>query len=96
MSSRRMGMLLEELTREDPGRFIIIDALPCLPSTEPSILAALAGQTLFVVAAHQTSREEVDSALRLLNSSPSVNLVLNKVEPLLSEQFKGYGYAYTR
>jgi hypothetical protein len=54
----------------------------------------LAGQVLFVVAAHQTSREDVESSLRLLNASPSVNLVLNKAEPLLSEQFKGYGYAY--
>ena len=96
MSSRRMKAALEVLARDDPGRFIIIDALPCLTSTEPSILAALAGQTLFVVAAHQTSREDVEASLRLLNSSPSVNLILNKVEPLLSEQFKGYGYAYQR
>jgi Mrp family chromosome partitioning ATPase len=94
MSSRHMKKLLDELVREDPGRFIIIDSLPCLTSTEPSILAALAGQTLFVVAAHQTSREDIESSLRLLSTSPSVNLVLNKAVPVLSEQFKGYGYAY--
>lgn len=94
MSSRHMKTLLDDLVREDPQRFIIIDALPCLTSTEPSILAALAGQTLFVVAAHRTSREDIQSSLRLLAASPSVNLVLNKAEPLLSEQFKGYGYAY--
>jgi exopolysaccharide/PEP-CTERM locus tyrosine autokinase len=96
MSSRQMKTALQELAREDAERFIIIDALPCLTSTEPSILAALAGQTLFVVAAHQTSREDVEVALRHLNTSPSVNLVLNKAEPLLSDQFKGYGYAYQR
>jgi len=96
MSSRRMKSALEELAREDPGRFIIMDALPCLTSTEPSILAGLAGQTLFVVTAHQTGRHDVEVALRQLNSSPSVNLVLNKVEPLLGEQFKGYGYGYQR
>lgn len=94
MSSRHMKKLLELLTNEDPGRYIVIDALPCLTSTEPSILAPLAGQALFVVAAHQTSREDIESSLRLLSASPSVNLVLNKTEPLLSEQFKGYGYAY--
>jgi Mrp family chromosome partitioning ATPase len=94
MSSRPMKDLLGELVREDPARFIIMDALPCLTSTEPSILAALAGQTLFVVAAHQTSREDIESSLRLLNASPGVNLVLNKADALLSEQFKGYGYAY--
>jgi Mrp family chromosome partitioning ATPase len=96
ISSRWMKKLLDDLVREDPERFIIIDGLPCLTSTEPSLLAALAGQTLFVVAAHQTSREDIESSLRLLNASPSVNLVLNKTEPVLSEQFKGYGYAYAQ
>ena len=94
MSSRPMKELLDELVREDPTRFIIVDSLPCLTSTEPSILAALTGQTLFVVAAHQTSKEDIESSLRLLNASPSVSLVLNKADALLSEQFKGYGYAY--
>jgi Mrp family chromosome partitioning ATPase len=94
MSSRTMKGLFDELVREDPKRYIIVDALPCLTSTEPSILAALAGQTLFVVAAHKSSRDEVEASLRLLNASPSVNLILNKAEPLLAEQFKGYGYAY--
>lgn len=94
MSSRPMKELVENLVREDPARFIIIDSLPCLTSTEPSILAAMAGQTLFVVAAHQTSKEDIEASLRLLNASPSVSLVLNKADALLSEQFKGYGYAY--
>lgn len=94
MSSQSMKHLLDELQREDTGRYIIIDSLPCMTSTEPSILASLAGQTVFVVAAYQTDRSEVNSSLRLLSSSPSVKLVLNKADPLLTEQFKGYGYAY--
>jgi len=94
MSSRRMKDLLNELVRQDARRFIIIDSLPCLTSTEPSILSAQAAQTLFVVAAHETSREDIEASLRLLNSSPSVNLILNKAVPVLTEQFKGYGYAY--
>jgi Mrp family chromosome partitioning ATPase len=92
MSSRHMKKLLDELVREDPDRYIIIDSLPCLTSTEPSILAALAGQTLFVVAAHQTRRDEIDSSLRVLNASPSVNLVLNRAESVLTEQFKEQAY----
>ena len=90
-----MKHLLDELQREDTSRYIIIDSLPCMTSTEPSILASLAGQTVFVVAAYQTDRSEVNSSLRLLSSSPSVKLVLNKVlSTALTEQFKGYGYAY--
>ena len=80
--------------RKDPGRLIIIDALPCLTSTEPTVLSALAGQTLFVVAAHETSKEDIESSLRLLSASPSISFVLNKTEPMLTEQFKGYGYDY--
>ncbi len=94
MASRRMKEFLDGLVSQDPARFIIIDALPCLTSTEPSILAGLAGQTLFVVAAHKTSREDVESSLRQLQASQSVSFVLNKAEPLLTEQFKGYGYGY--
>jgi protein-tyrosine kinase len=94
MSSQQMKNLLDELTGQCPNRIIIVDSLPCLASTEPSILAALAGQTVFVVAAHQTSRGDLESSLRLVSASPNVSLLLNKAEPRLSEQFKAYGYGY--
>lgn len=94
MASHQMQRLIDQLVAEDPARFILIDSLPCLASTEPSILAELSSQTLFVVAAQKTSREDVEASLRLLQASPSVGLVLNKAEPLLTEQFEGYGYGY--
>jgi Mrp family chromosome partitioning ATPase len=94
MASRTMKQILDELIRSNPQRYIVIDSLPCLNSTEPSILAGLAGQTIFVVAAHRTSRDELDSSLRLLSGSPSVNLILNNASPSLGEQFKDDGYAY--
>ena len=94
MSSQQMKNLLDELTGQCPNRIVIIDSLPCLASTEPSILAALAGQTVFVVAAHQTSRGDLEASLRLVGASPNVSLLLNKAEPRLSEQFKAYGYGY--
>jgi receptor protein-tyrosine kinase len=94
MSSQRMKSVLDALVRDDPGRYIVIDALPCLASSEASILAGITGQVVFVVAAHQTSREEIEASLRTLSASPSVSLVLNKVEPILTEQFDGYGYSY--
>ncbi len=94
MSSSRMTELLDELTLEDPSRIIVIDAVPCLTSTEPSILGGLAGQTLFVVAAHETAQDQIESSLRLLKASPSVSLMLNKMHPVLADHFKGYGYTY--
>ena len=94
MSSRNMENLLNTLLNEDHRRYIIIDSLPCLTSSEPAILAGLASQTLFVVAANQTAQLEVQSSLRLLHASPKVTLILNKAEPMLTEQFGDYGYAY--
>jgi protein-tyrosine kinase len=94
MSSRKMGQLVTEMARRYPDRFIIFDTLPCLVSSEPAILAGMAGQTIFVVAAHETSRDSIESSLRLINACPSVSLVLNKAEPVLTEQFGKYGYGY--
>lgn len=94
MSSRRMQQLFEELQGGNSNQIVIVDSLPCLASTEPSILAGQASQTVFVVAAHATSRQDTEASLRLLKASPNVCILLNKAEPLLTEQFKGYGYRY--
>jgi len=95
LSSRRMGAMVAEMSRRYPDRFIIFDTLPCLASSEPGILAGLVGQTIFVVAAHESSRDQVESSLRLINACPSVSLVLNKAEPMLTDQFGAYGYGYS-
>jgi Mrp family chromosome partitioning ATPase len=94
LSSRKMGYMVTEMARRYPDRFIIFDTLPCLASSEPAILAGMVGQTVFVVAAHETSRDQVESSLRLINACPSVSLILNKAEPMLTEQFGKYGYGY--
>src|SRR5580698_5414743 len=94
LSSRKMATLVGELANESPNRLVIFDSLPCLVSTEPSILASMVGQVLFVVAASETSKEEIESSLRLLDGCPSINLILNKGDPLLIDQFGKYGYGY--
>jgi len=94
MSSSRMSSLFDELNRQDPLRIIIVDSVPCLSSTEPSILAGLAAQTLLIVAAHETARDQIEASLHMLKASPGVSLVLNKAHPTLTEQFKGYDYSY--
>jgi receptor protein-tyrosine kinase len=96
MSSRKMTDMVTEMARRYSDRFIIFDALPCLASSEPAVLAGLVGQTLFVVAAHETGRDQIEASLRLINACPSVSLVLNKTNPALTEQFGGgpYGYGY--
>ena len=94
MSSRKMSHMVTEMARRYPDRFIIFDTLPCLVSSEPAILAGMVGQTIFVVAAHETSRDHIESSLRLINACPSVSLVLNKAESMLTEHLGKYGYGY--
>ena len=94
ISSRKMGKFVSELCARDPNQVVIFDSQPCLVSNEPAILAELVGQVVFVVAADETSREEVTHSLASLNACPTVSLVLNKALPLLTEQFTKYGYGY--
>jgi len=94
MSSRKMSDLVSEMARRYSDRFIIFDTLPCLASSEPTILAGMVGQALFVVAAHETRRDQIEASLRLISACPSVSLILNKATPILAEQFRGYLYGY--
>ncbi|HEX3810909.1 MAG TPA: AAA family ATPase [Rhizomicrobium sp.] len=93
MSSRKMNDFLNGLV-QDPNLIVVLDCLPCLVSAEPAVLGSIVGQTLFVVAAGETSRDEVESSLRLIEACPSVSLLLNKGDPLLVDQFSKYGYGY--
>src|SRR5258706_4495491 len=94
LSSRKMGCMVNEIAPRYPDRFINFDTLPCLASSEPAILAGMVWQAVFVVAAHETSRDQVESSLRLIKACPSVSLILTKAEPMLTEQFGKYGYGY--
>ena len=94
ISSRAMSQFVAEVTESDPERLVIFDSLPCLVSNEPALFAELVGQVVFVVAADETRRDEVQTSLSLVNSCPTVSLVLNKGASLLSEQFGKYGYGY--
>jgi protein-tyrosine kinase len=78
LASDKMQGLLEELSCRDPNRIILIDAPPCLASSDPSTLARVVGQTVFVVEAHTTQQQNVEAALELLRPCSSTYLVLNK------------------
>jgi len=92
LSSSRMSGLVDEMVRRYPDRFIIFDAPPCLATSDPSILAGLVGQIVFVVEASQTQEHEIASALRLISACPTIGLVLNKTVGAASDQFGSYSY----
>lgn len=96
LSSRRMGTLIREMEARYPDRFIIFDVPPCLASSEPSVLAGLMGQIVFVVEANRTQRDEMRLALNLVQRCPKIGFVLNKMEPSSKNQFGSYSYYYEK
>lgn len=91
-SSKKMRDILSELAQRYSDRYIVIDAPPCLATSDPSILASLVGQIVFIVEANRTQEPEIEEALRLISDCPNTSLVLNKMEGASSEQFGSYGY----
>jgi len=67
LSSRQNGLYGDGDGAALSDRFIIFDTLHALASSEPAILASMVGQTVFVVAAHETSVIRFESSLRLIN-----------------------------
>ena len=92
LSSRRMRDVMMEMAQRYSDRYIIIDAPPCLATSDPSILASLVGQIVFVVEANRTQEPEIEESLRLISTCPNISLVLNKTESTSSDHFGSYGY----
>jgi len=93
-SSGRMAELMTELARRFPDHVIILDTPPCLASSDAAALAPLVGQIVFIVEAHRTQQEEIETALGVLGGCPRISLLLNKTDTLASEHFGSYGYYY--
>lgn len=89
-ATRHMARLIRELGRRYSDRLVVIDAPPCLASSDPSTLASIVGQTIFVVEAERTQRDEVEAALDLIQACPSITLLLNKVRLDARNSFGSY------
>ncbi len=90
LSSKRTREMFREMTQRYSDRFIIFDAPSCLASSDPSTLAGLVGQVMFVVEADQTQQEEIEAALALVRNCPNISLMLNKVRASATDQFGSY------
>lgn len=74
-----------------PQHVIILDAPPCLSTSDPSSLAPVAGQVLLVVEAERTQRSEVEAALDMVEACPVLQLMLNQTRMNSSDTFGAYG-----
>jgi protein-tyrosine kinase len=92
-SSSHMSVLLTELTRRFPERFVIVDTPPCMVSSDAATMAPLVGQIIFVVEAFRTQYDEIEASLSMLSACPRISLLLNKSEQT-SAHFGSYAYSY--
>ena len=79
LASRSVAQLLHGLARRQAERLVILDAPPCLASSDPAALAPVVGQAMVVVESERTQRAEVEAALDLIQDCPAITLILNKM-----------------
>jgi protein-tyrosine kinase len=90
--TRPVTALVERIARRFPNSVVLLDAPPCLSTSDPSTLAPFVGQIVLVVEAERTQRNEVIAALDLIKACPSVTLMLNKIRLTTSYTFGAYHY----
>jgi receptor protein-tyrosine kinase len=90
--ARPVTSLVERIARRFPNAVVLLDAPPCLSTSDPSTLAPFVGQIVLVVEAERTQRNEVVAALDLIKACPSITLMLNKIRLTTSYTFGAYHY----
>ncbi len=94
-STKEMTRLIQSLGRRYADRLLVLDAPPCLSTSDPAVLAPVVGQILFVVEADRTQRDEVEASLDLLQACPNITLVLNKQQISSRYTFGAYSSYYS-
>jgi len=83
---------IARLAQRFPKHLIMLDAPPCLSTSDPHTVAPFVGQVVMVVEAERTQRSEVEAALDLVRVCPTVTMLLNKVKLTTSHTFGAYDY----
>jgi protein-tyrosine kinase len=94
-STKEMTRLIQSLGRRYADRLLVLDAPPCLSTSDPAVLAPVVGQILFVVEADRTQRDEVEASLDLIQACPNITLVLNKQQISSRYTFGAYSSYYS-
>jgi receptor protein-tyrosine kinase len=89
---KNLAQQLERLARCFPDHIILVDAAPCLASSDATIFAPTVGQIVLVVEAEKTQRDEIEACMELLEECKSIMLLLNKASLTGNSTFGAYGY----
>lgn len=90
--ARPMTSLIERMGRRFPNHLVILDAPPCLSTSDPSTIAPYVGQIVLVIEAEKTQKSEVMASLDLIKACQTVTLMLNKIRVTTSYTFGAYHY----
>ena len=88
----KVATVLTAIARRYSDHLVVLDAPPCLATSDPSTLSSHVGQIVMVVEAERTQRRELERALDLVASCPNIALMLNKTRTAYSNNFGAYGY----
>lgn len=91
LASEEMRRLTQELADRYPDRIVIFDSMPLLAKSGASVLGDLVGQIVLVVEAVRTSQRAVQEALKMLDRTDGVGLILNKSRERSDFRYP-YGY----
>ena len=96
LSGHRLDDLFTEL-RSSPNTIVLVDLPPVLANDDAMTVANKCDGYLFVVAAGENSRRQVDSSLEMLRPARCLGVVLNRYRQGLVDNsgydYNGYGYA---
>ena len=91
-SVRPITPVITRLARCFPKHLIMLDAPPCLSTSDPHTVAPYVGQVVMVIEAERTQRSEVEAALDLVRVCPTITMLLNKVRLTTSHTYGAYDY----
>ncbi|GAC1338910.1 MAG: XrtA-associated tyrosine autokinase [Acetobacteraceae bacterium] len=83
---------IHRIAQRYPRSLIILDAPPCLSTSDPHTLAPHVGQVVLIVEAERTQRNEVEAAIDLVRTCPTLTMLLNKVRMSTNHTFGAYDY----
>ncbi len=91
-NARPITATINRISQQFADHVVVLDAPPCLSTSDPSTVAAVVGQIVMVIEAERTQRSEVEAALDLVRVCPNITMLLNKVQLTSSHTFGAYDY----
>ena len=92
IEERRLTPPIRRLAQRFPQTLILLDAPPCLSTSDPHTLSPSVGQVVVVVEAERTQRSEVEAAIDMIKVCPKITMLLNKVRMSSNHTFGTYDY----